>query len=496
MSLKHRKEGNRNEQRLPPSAESGFIRRFVFLTTIILSLAPAWQAHSAPPPDPRTMTFQPLQFRIPEVERAVLRNGMVVHLLEDHDLPLVTVQAYIRTGSIYDPDGKAGLAGITGAALRGGGTSSTTPEAFDEELEFMASSIESGIGTDSGGVSLNTLTKNLDRTLELYAQVMMSPAFREDRVNQVKNQVIEAIRRRNDDPRELADRELARAIYAGHPLGRISTVKSVMAITRDDLTAFHRRFFHPGNVILTVAGDFNRKEMLKKLERAFGPWKREQAPLPEISTPEPGGKPAVLLVRKDIDQSVIRMGHLGIDKNNPDLHAVTVMNGILGGNGFSSRLMRIIRTREGLAYNVDSSFQAGRRFPGTFEAETETKSETTARAITLMGEIIKGMTTRHVEDTELALAKESIINSFIFAFTNAASVANQRARLEFYGYPEGFLEDFRKKIAAVTKEDVLRAARKYLRPEELILVVVGDGKKFDEPLSRFGKVRDVDPDSE
>lgn len=467
------------------------MKKYLVLISLILSLAPAWQADGATTPDPRAMTFRPLAFRIPEVERVVLDNGMVVHLLEDHELPLVTIQAYVKTGSIYEPDDKVGLAGLTGAALRGGGTAATTPEALDSELEFMASSIESGIGADSGTVTLTSLTKNLDRTLALFSQVMMSPTFREDRVTQAKNRAIEAIRRRNDDPQEVGDRELSRAIYAGHPLGRIPTVESVSAVTRDDLVAFHRRFFHPNNVILAVSGDFDRKGMLEKLQTVFGAWKKEEVALPDIPQPAPAGKPAVLLVKKDIDQSVIRMGHLGIDKNNPDLHAITVMNAILGGNGFSSRLMAVIRTQEGLAYNVDSSFQAGRRFPGSFDAETETKAGTTARAIGLMRGIIDDMTRRPVSDAELTLARESIINSFIFAFTNTASVANQRARMEYYGYPRGYLEEFRDRIGRVTKEDVLRVARKYLRPDALILVVVGDEKKFDKPLSTFGEVREV-----
>jgi predicted Zn-dependent peptidase len=467
------------------------MKKLLVLISLFLSLAPAWHADGAAPPDPRTMTFGPLAFRIPATERVVLENGMVVFLLEDRELPLVTVKAYIGAGSVYEPADKVGLAGLTGAVLRGGGTAATTPEALDDELEFMASSIESGIGADSGAVTFSSLRKNLDRTLGLFAQVIMAPTFREDRVIQGKNRAIEAIRRQNDDPKEVADRELNRAIYAGHPLGRIPTVESVSAITRDDLIAFHRRFFHPNNVILAVSGDFDRKEILEKLRTVFSGWKKEEVALPEIPQPAPDGKPAVLLVKKDIDQSVIRMGHLGIDKSNPDLYAIYVMNSILGGNGFSSRLMAVVRTREGLAYNVDSSFQAGRRFTGTFEAETETKAGTTVRAIGLMRDIIDGMTRQPVSDAELTLARDSIINSFIFGFTNAASVANQRARLEYYGFPKGYLENFRDNIARVTKEDVLRVARKYLRPEALTLVVVGDEKRFDKPLSTFGEVREV-----
>jgi zinc protease len=473
------------------------MKKLLTILWLFLALFPALSATAAPAApavNPRKMTFPPLVFHVPTAERVVLDNGVVVHLLQDRELPLVSIQAYVGTGSVYEPADQTGLAALTGAVLRGGGTALTSAEAFDDELEFMASSIESGIGADIGTVSMSCLTKNLDRTLELFAQVLTVPAFREDRVVQAKNLMVEAIRRQNDDPKEVADRELLKAIYRDHPLGRYPTIESVNSLTRKDLAAFHGRYFHPNNVILAVSGDFDRNVMLEKLTKAFAGWKRTEVALPAVPEPTPVGTSPVLLVKKDIDQSVIRMGHLGIDKNNPDLYAVTVMNTILGGNGFSSRLMSIIRSKEGLAYNVDSSFSAGRRFPGTFTAETETKSSTTAKAIGLMQGIIADMTRQPVSDVEISLARESIVNSFIFAFTTPASVVAQRARLEYYGYPEGYLENYRQNIAKVTKKDVLRVARKYLHPDKMILLVVGDEKKFDKPLATFGEVREIVPE--
>jgi predicted Zn-dependent peptidase len=467
------------------------MKKLLTILCFFLALLPAVSATASPAVNPRQMTFPPLVFQVPTAERVVLANGMVVHLLEDRELPLVSIQAFIGTGSVYEPADQTGLAALTGAVLRGGGTALTSAEDFDDELEFMASAIESGIGADLGTVSMSCLKKNLDRTLALYAQVLTRPAFREDRVVQGKNLMIEGIRRQNDDPKEVADRELYKTIYRNHPLGRYPTIDSVSSLRRDDLVAFHRRYFHPNNVILAVSGDFDRREILEKLEKAFAGWKRGDVSLPQVAAPTAVDKPALLLVKKDIDQTVIRMGHLGIDKNNPDLYAVTVMNTILGGNGFSSRLMSIIRSKEGLAYNVDSSFSAGRRFTGTFTAETETKSSSTAKAIGLMQGIIADMTRQPVRDVELSLARESIINSFIFAFTTPASVVAQRARLEYYGYPEGYLENYRKNIAKVSKQDVLRVARKYLHPDRMILVVVGDEQKFDKPLSSFGAVREI-----
>ena len=439
--------------------------------------------------DPHTMTFPGLVFKVPESTRVVLDNGMTVLFYEDHELPLVSVTAYVRTGGIYEPADKTGLAAITGEVLRSGGTKELPPEKLDAELEFMASAVESGIGPEVGNVSLATLNRNLDRTLELFSQVLREPAFREDRVVLAKNKAIEGIRRQNDNPKGIGDRELRKALYAGHPLGRFPTVKSVESISRDDLIGFHRTYFHPNNIILAVAGDFNRGEALKKLDRVFAGWDKEQVNLPKVGEPAPI-TPEVLFVHKDVNQSVIRMGHLGIDKNNPDLYAIRVLDYILGG-GFTSRLVTEIRSNQGLAYNVDSAFDIGRQFTGTFVAETETKSGTTAKAISLMEQIIAGMTKGPVTDAELETAKNALINSFIFGFAKPDAIVNMQARLEYFGYPKGYLENYRDKLSRVTKDDVLRVARTYLHPDAMVVTVVGNEKTFDQPLSAFGKVREV-----
>ena len=458
--------------------------------TLIVALLLASCAAPRTAVDPRTLTFPPLAFTVPKSERAVLPNGMTVWMLEDHELPLVNLSASIRVGSIYEPEDKTGLAGIAGATLRAGGTQELTPEQLDAELEFMASKIESGIGADSGSISMTTLTKNLDRTMALFSQVMMAPAFREDRVRLAVNRTIEAIRRQNDDPKGIADRELRKALYAGHPLGRFPTVASVSGISREDLTAFHRRFYHPDSVILAVAGDFRKEELLARLTALFGPWKKEKIDFPTVAPPAPAVHPETLFVRKEVSQTVIRMGEPGIDKNNPDLYAIRVMDYILGG-GFTSRLTQEIRSNQGLAYNVESSFDIGRRFIGTFVAETETKSETTVKAISLMHDIIAGMTAAPVSDQELALAKDAIINSFMFGFTRPDVVVSQQARLEFYDYPAGYLDNYRENISRVGKEDVLRVARKYLHPDAMVLTVVGNDTKFDKPLTTLGAVREI-----
>lgn len=462
--------------------------RFAILTTLILSLAAC--ATTPGTVDPRKLTFPPLDFTIPKSERVTLSNGMVVYLLEDHELPLVNVTAYIRTGSIYEPEELAGLAGITGAVLRSGGTVSLSPEELDAELEFMASGVESGIGDDLGNVSMYTLKKNLDRTMSLFAEVIIAPAFSDARFELARKNTLEAIRRQNDDPKGIAGREIRRSLYAGHPLGRVATSETVQRIGRDDMIAFYKRFYRPQGMILAVSGDFDSAEMKSRLEKLFGGWRPAGEPLPAVAEPLPTPRREVLFAQKQVSQSVVRMGHLGVEKNNPDQYAIRVMDYILGG-GFTSRLTQEIRSNQGLAYHAGSRFDIGRRFPGLFIAETETKAASTARAISLMDEIIAGMTKEPVSTEELLLAKESIINSFIFGFAKADSVVNQQARLEFYGFPDGYLESFRANIARVTRDDVLRVSRKYLRPDLLSVMVVGDGKKFDKPLTTFGPVREI-----
>jgi predicted Zn-dependent peptidase len=458
----------------------------------IISIFCFSSVHAAEPVNPRTMAFPPLTYRLPKAERVLLKNGTPVYLMQDHELPIVTISALIHTGSVYDPADKSGLASLTGSQLRGGGSQTLTPAVVDAELEFMASSVESSFGSDLGAVTLTSLTKNLDRTLQIFNDLLFYPKFDEKRLEVARRQALEAIRRQNDDPKELADRELQKMMYAGHPLGNVPTAATISAIKRSDLQAFHRRFVRPDTMILTVSGDFDRSALLATLNRLVGSvpaaGKLQQHEIKQVNLQF---IPAVLHAQKQVNQSVIRLGHLGITKDDPDLYAIRVLDFILGGS-FTSRLMMEIRTNQGLAYNVGSHFDVGRRFTGSFTAETETRAEATAKTIALMTTIINSVRTAPVTEQELKLAKDSIVNSFLFGFTTPNSIVSQQARLEFYGYQSDYLDRYRERIAAVTREDIQRAARKHLRPDAFKLVVVGDQKNFDKPLSTFGNVKMLD----
>jgi len=440
--------------------------------------------------DPRKLTFAPLQFKIPKSERITLTNGMIVYLMEDHELPLVNITAYIRTGELYEPEDRQNVATLAGAVMRSGGTKAIPPEQLDAELEFMASSIETGISGEMGNVSMTSLKKNLQKTMDLFGQVLMTPEFRQDRFELAVNQTLEGLRRQNDDPKGIANRELGRALFANHPFGRVPTIENVKKISRDDLVAFHKTYYHPDNIMLAVSGDFSKLEMTDSLNRIFGSWPKGKPQLPKIADPAPATAQQILYAKKQVSQSVVRLGHLGLDKSNPDIYAVRVMDYILGG-GFTSRLMQEVRSNQGLAYHAASRFDIGRGVIGTFIAETETKSASTAKTIGLIRDIISGMTTAPVTDQELQLAKDSLINSFIYGFAKADAVVNQQVRLEYFGYPDGYLENYRDNLAKVSKEDVLRVAKKYLHPEALTIVVVGDDKNFDQPLSVFGEVKEI-----
>ncbi len=294
-----------------------------FLVTMSATLAAADQ----PAVNPRTMKFPELNFQIPKAERVVLDCGMPVYLLRDTELPIINMTAMIRTGSVYEPAAKAGLSGVVGEVMRSGGAGGVAPEAMDDELEFMASAVESGIGSDMGTVSLTALKKNFNRTLQIFGAVLLRPDFSEKRLEIARKHVIEGLRRQNDDPKEIAGREINRAIYAGHPLGEITTFESISSITRQDLVDYHRRFFRLDNMILAVSGDFDRTELLKELNSTFKSEKNRSAlTLPEVPQPQQLYQGEVLYGKKDVNQTVIRMGHLGLSKDNPDIYAVRLLD--------------------------------------------------------------------------------------------------------------------------------------------------------------------------
>ncbi|MFQ5864496.1 MAG: M16 family metallopeptidase [bacterium] len=430
---------------------------------------------------------------IPKVEQVTLSNGMKLFLLEDHELPLINLSARIRTGSIYEPADKIGLAAITGQVMRTGGTTSKTGDEIDELLESIAASVETSIGLNSGSASMSVLKKDIDTGLSILADVLMNPEFREDKIELAKVEQRSLIARRNDLVNAIAGREYAKLIYGPESVyARHAEYATIDNITRDDLRAFHKKFYHPNNVILGVWGDFNTKRLIKKIENAFNNWQKVEVEIPPVPEVNYEFQQTVNLIQKDdVNQTNIFLGHIGGMKNDPDYFAFGVMNRILG-SGATSRLFRNVRSRRGLAYSVFGVFSADFDHPGLFYVGCQTKSETTVQAIRAMMEEVKKITESEVTDEELNLAKDALLNSFVFNFDTKGEIVNRLMTYEYFGYPLDFLQKAKENIEKVTKEDILRVAKKHLNPDKLQILAVGRPQDFDEPLSVLGTVNEID----
>ena len=461
---------------------------------VLMGLASMAYAGAETVNDPRTMTFKPVEFSPPDPERIVLNNGMVVYLLEDHELPLITMTATMRTGSWLDPADKIGLAALTGLVMRTGGGGGFSAEEVDEALEQFAGDVSIGIGRQSGSASLDLLSKDLKRGLQIFTALIRTPAFEPARLELAKLQAIEGIRRRQDNPGSIVSREFVKLLYgAEHPTARESTIDSVRRITRDDLVAFHRNTIHPNGIILGVTGDFKKEAMLAALRDAFGDWKQGAVPELKIAdVPEnEAGKPSVRFIDKDTTQTHLRVGHLSIKENDPDYVPLAIANDILGGSSFRSRIFNDVRTKRGLAYSVGSRLNAGVHDQGVWLVRAETKSVSTQEVIARFLANIERMRTELVSDTELAEAKDAYVNSFVFSFSSPSAIVNRLIELEYDGLPKDFLQQLRDKVVKLTKEEILAAAKKYLYPDRLKIVAVGSGKTLPAALSTFGEVKEI-----
>ncbi len=436
---------------------------------------------------PDQLSFAPVVCNIPQVVQRTLDNGMRVYLQEDDELPLVELTLVVGGGSIRDPAGKVGLANLFAGVLETGGTENLSPAELETELEELAIELSVSGSRYSSEIDISLHSRDLTRGIEILAELLTRPGFDHDRLVVARQQLLESIRRRNDDPDSIAARLLAETIYQDHPFGSFPQAASVKELDREDLLEMHQQTFRPDNVWLAVSGAVELPELLKLLQDNFASWQpgtTAHFSIPDLPLPPPG---RILVVDKAIPQTSVLMGHKGIDKDNPDLFALRVANYILGGGGFNSRLMREVRSNKGLAYSVYSYFQLGRRLPELFITASETKSESTVEVVKVILALIQQIIDEPVTAEELDLAKQSLINSFVFAFCDTHSVVSRQVRLDFFDYPEGYLENYRDKIAAVTIADVQRVARKYLHPDQLQIVLVGDKAKFAADLTSLNR---------
>ena len=463
-------------------------RTATFLATFLFALSTLAQATSV-----TEIKHAPLRkFSMPQPKRIQLANGMVIFLQEDHELPLINGRALIRGGGRDVPAAKAGLMGIYSGAWRTGGTAKQTGDELDQFLDSRAAFVETGADTDSTNVSLNVLKDDFDTVFPIWLELMRNPAFRQDKIDLAKTQANTGISRRNDDPTGIVQREMTKLGYGkDSPYARQSEYATIASITRDDLLDFHKRTVHPNNIILSFIGDFDSAKLEKKLRDTFSSWKRG----PQITKPDPAmsaAKPGVYFIAKDdVTQGNIAMVHAGTQRDNPDYPAIVIMNEIFSG-GFSGRLMTTLRSQRGLTYGVDGRVGAPWDYPGLFRASMATKSESTLESIDALRNEIRRLTTDPVSVAELSLAKESILNAYVFTMDTRAKALNQRVLLELYGFPANYFEVYPTELEKVTAADVQRVAKKYVHPDSLAILVVGKESAFEKPLSTLGTVTPID----
>ena len=453
--------------------------------TVLLSFTVRLNAVADTPKHYTELEFEPLpEIELPEYERYELDNGMVVYLLEDRDLPLISGTAMLRTGSRYEPANKVGLAQLTGTVMRSGGTKNHPAAELNSILEQKAAYVETGIDNTSGTASFSTLTEDLDTVFPLFTEVLRQPAFAPDKFAIALKQQQGAIARRNDDPQEIASREFDKVIYgAVSPYARTVEYQTLDNISRQDAIDFYRTYVRPDNIILGIVGDFEADEMIERVQDAFSDW--------EVDTASPALEPPAVdreyaqgifaVDRPQQTQSNILMGHLGGQLDSPDYPTLSVLNGVL--NGFGGRLFNEVRSRLGLAYSVSGSWSPSYDYDGLFIAGGQTQTDNTVPFIQAVINEIEKLRTELITEQELANAKESILNSFVFNFQNPSQTLSRLMRYEYFDYPEDFIFEYQEQVENTTREDILEVAQEYLQPEQIATLVVGNIEAMNPPLT-------------
>jgi zinc protease len=464
-------------------------------TTIILAAAATAFAAGAVraddlPKRPEDITFKALDFTPPKAKdfRRTLSDGTVVYMAPSKEFPLVNLTLSFKGGAWMDPKDIPGLTGAMAAMMRSGGTKTVAPADFDDKLDFLATNV--GVGGGGGGrrrggggstnsvpATMNTLTSNLDESMALFFDMLRNPGFDKDRLEVLRGQAVEGMKQRNDDAAGILGREWAYLLYGeDSPESAQATKAGWDAITPERLAAQHARLIHPGNVVISVTGDFDPDEMAKKLEKAMEGWKKGEA-VPNPPAPTNALKPGVYHVEKDIPQGKVRIGRRSLTRDDPDFYAAEVMNEILGGGGFTSRLMKNIRSNEGLAYSVGSGLSAGVWYPGTFAGAFESKNPTVALAIKLMRDEFGRMQREPVTAEELDVAKKAFVEAFPQQFASKDAVMGLFVDDEWTGRDPSYWQNFRANIQKVSADDVQRVAKKYLGFDDMVVLVVG---KWDD----------------
>jgi len=427
----------------------------------------ACDAGSRNGPRPEDLTYEPLDFTPPNPDqfRTELSNGLVVYIAEDHEIPWVDAALLVRTGPFLEPADKIGVESMTERIMREGGTTSMSGEEITERMDFLAGSVSA--------TNLSIHVRHLDEGLAIWMDILNHPAFPEDKIRRNKESALVAYENRNKNVSTVGRRAFSELVYGtDSPINAESTATTINNINRSDLFGWHQKYWGANNAILVVAGDFDRAAMLEKLEGTFGQWgdaEKAVPPVPEVTQAAAGG---VYMIEPEVipNQGVIQIGHLGLMEDDPDYAAVDLMNYILGGGSFSSRITRIVRSDNGLAYSTSSRFSGGALYPGTFAASCQTKNSTVVLAAQLMLNEIEKIRDEPVPPEDLEFARTARINAFPALFggggRSGAMFGTLRsfAGLEFDGRPMDYFDTYVQRYEAVTVEDIQSAGGPTVSP--------------------------------
>jgi zinc protease len=426
------------------------------------------------------------KFALPAIEKSKLSNGLDVWLVRQAELPIVSMNLVIKSGSTADPKGKLGIAEYT-ADLLNKGTKNRNAVEIANQAQNIGSNVGAGSGWDSTNVSMTTLTKHLDMALELYADVIVNPTFPDAELNPIKQRAIVGLTQRKTNANAIANIAFNSVLYGKeHPYGQASSEASIKAITRDDLVKFYETYYRPNNSTLIVVGDATMAGLKSKLESSFANWKPAEVPEVKIPATNNVSKPGIYLIdRPGSAQSVISIGQIGVSRDNPDFVALSVMNSILGGQ-FSSRVNLNLREEKGYTYGARTGFSF-RKGAGPFSATADVQTAVTKESVQEFMKELNGIRGAiPVTQKELEYNKQSIIRRFPQGFETNGQISAQLSNLLIYGLSDTYFNEYIAKVNAVTVADVNRVANKYLNPANMAIVIVGDKKVIEGKLKDLG----------
>jgi zinc protease len=414
------------------------------------------------------------------IGRSTLNNGMAILSVEEHKLPMVELRLVVKAGSSQDPKGKEGLANFVGDLLLRGTKTRTTLQLSDE-LEFLGAGYGSSADEDELSVDIRARAQDLDRVLELLADIILNPAFPDSEIMRVKGEAISELIREKDEPFSVASRAFGEILYGPHPYGHpVNGYQAgIAAVTRDDIVKFYNDYFAPNNAFLVAVGDFTNEALEAKIEKYFSAWQQKPVIFPPVAEPPTISKPKVKVIKKpEINQDYIILGNIGIAENSPQVFPARLMAYILGSSGLTSRITTKIREEKGLAYDA-SAYLERKLYPGPFVAQLQTETKNGQEAIKSLVEEIRRMKEKGVTEKELADAKAYYVGHFPLSFDSFGERVWMVTQIERYGLGLDYVDKYLDRIKAVKREEVNQAARELLFPDNYVLIILGNVDKSD-----------------